>query len=90
MIPKDILEKINHRKEKYEELLSRTLSSNPNKRFMLFISPYESRTNKWEIMFFDSEEDRNLYINYNDLTKRYYGVTIESLVNMLEDKWGKQ
>lgn len=56
-----------------------------NKRFMLFISPYETASNQWEIMFFDTQENLEDYKNnHRDLTKEHYWLTIDEVVEIIQ------
>ena len=52
-------------------------------KWILFVSPFESITDNWEVITFNSEKEVNGYIYNHDLTKEYYATTIEEMIDII-------
>jgi hypothetical protein len=52
-------------------------------QWILFISPYESPTNKWESKIFPNEETLKQYLYNSDLTKEHYYLPLHATLNLV-------
>jgi hypothetical protein len=59
-------------------------------KFILFVSPYESRSSKWEMIIFGKKVDMLEYILAHDLTKEHYMFPFEDLLKAMSDFCDKE